>query len=116
MSVKSKIAGDFLASLAIIFLVIGLTACKTMLPVPDLAAQPVNVPYLKNSANECYYLDDFMPTPDGLVSGKSGAMNLRYYSYKTASYKEWKGVQINLAFYSSDLRCWSLFEEYYTKD
>ncbi|MCX6123635.1 MAG: hypothetical protein NTV34_02625, partial [Proteobacteria bacterium] len=98
------------------YCLLGFSACKTMFSPPSLSAQPINVPYLKNSGNECYYLDDFMPTPDGLVSGKSGAMNLRYYSYRTASYKEWRSVQINLAFYSSDLRCWSLFEEFYTKD
>lgn len=116
MRVKSKDAGDFLVGVALTFVAISLSSCKTIFTPPNFAAQPVNVPYLKNSANECYFLDDFMPTPDGLVSGRSGAMNLRYYSYKTASYKEWSAVQINLAFYSSDLRCWSLFEEYYTKD
>jgi len=93
-----------------------LASCKTMFSPPTFSAQPVNVPYLKNSSNECYFLDDFMPTPDGLVSGRSGAMNLRYYSYKVANYKELQRMQINLAFYSSDLRCWSLFEEFYTKD
>ncbi|MCX6115977.1 MAG: hypothetical protein NT027_00395 [Proteobacteria bacterium] len=90
--------------------------CKTVLFAPSTTSQAVQLPYLKNNANECYYLDDFMPTPDGLVSGRSGAMNLRYYSYRAASYKEWRGTQINLAFYSSDMRCWSLFEEFYTKD
>ena len=93
-----------------------ITSCKTMLSTSSINAQPVNVPYLKNNANECYFLDDFMPTPDGMVSGRSGALNLRYYSYKIASYKELKSVKINLAFYSSDQRCWSLFEEFYTKD
>jgi hypothetical protein len=90
--------------------------CKTLFFAPSTGPQAVQLPYLKNNANECYYLDDFMPTPDGLVSGRSGAMNLRYYTYKTASYKELRSVQVNLAFYSSDQRCWSLFEEFYTKD
>ncbi len=97
-------------------LLTSLTSCKTMFMPHSLSAQPVAVPYLKNNANECYFLDDFMPTPDGLVSGRTGALNLRYYSYKSASYKELRSVQVNLAFYSSDMRCWSLFEEFYTKD
>ena len=102
--------------LSYLFVAFWLDGCKTMFTSGDLAAQSVHLPYLKNTGNECYFLDEFMPTPDGLVSGKNGAMNLRYYSYKAASYKDWKGVQINLAFYSSDMRCWSLFEEFYTKD
>lgn len=81
-----------------------------------LATESVTLPFMKNTANECYYLDEFMPVPDGLVSGRNGALNLRYYSYKTASYKDWKNVQIHLAFYSPDNRCWSLFEEYYSSD
>lgn len=93
-----------------------LTSCKTIFSSGDVAAESVRLPPLKNSANECYYLDEFMPAPDGMVSGRSGAMNLRYYSYKAASYKDLKGIQINLAFYSSDMRCWSLFEEIYTKE
>jgi hypothetical protein len=100
----------------VVLVLFTVSGCKTIFPAPNLAAQPVNVPYLKNSSNECYFLDDFMPTPDGLVSGRNGAMSVRYYAYKTASYKEWKAVQINLAFYSSDQRCWSLFEEFYTKN
>lgn len=81
-----------------------------------LATESVSLPFMKNTANECYYLDEFMPVPDGMVSGRNGALNLRYYSYKTASYKDWKNVQIHLAFYSPDNRCWSLFEEYYSSD
>lgn len=73
----------------------------------------VQLPYLKNSANECYYLDEFMPVPDSLVAGKYGRMALRYYTYKTASYKDWDEKQVILSFYSQDDRCWSLFEESY---
>lgn len=116
MSLKSNFTKEIMRAAFGLAALMNVSACKTMFSPPSMVAQPVNVPFLKNSGNECYYLDDFMPTPDGLVSGKSGAMNLRYYSYKTASYKEWNSVQINLAFYSSDMRCWSLFEEYYTKD
>jgi hypothetical protein len=73
----------------------------------------VSLPILKNSANECYYLDDFMPVPDGLVTGKSGNLDLRYYTYKSANYKEWRLKGIMLSFYSRNGQCWSLFEEYY---
>lgn len=79
-------------------------------------AQSVHIPFLKNTPNECYFLDEFMPVPDGLVSGKSGSMDLRYYSYKTANYKEWRLKGIMLSFYSKNGRCWSLFEEYYIAD
>ena len=46
------------------------------------------LPFIKNSANECYFLDEFMPVPDNLVSGKSGGLKLRYYTYNKASYKD----------------------------
>lgn len=54
--------------------------------------------------------------PDGLVSGESGSLKLRYYTYKAASYKEWSDTHIILSFYSEDEKCWSLFEEYYVND
>lgn len=76
----------------------------------------VNLPFLKNSAEECYYLDEFMPTPSRMVTGQSGALGLRYYSYSAANYKDWEEQQVVLSFYSRDLRCWSLFEEYYVKE
>lgn len=85
--------------------------CKTM--VATGVVDPTYLPFLRNSPNECYYLDDFMPVPDGLVTGKSGSLDLRYYSYKTANYKEWSMKAIMLSFYSRNGRCWSLFEEYY---
>ena len=116
MSTKSVRVGTIKISGFILLGAILLCGCRTTWFSNDLAAETVRLPTLKNSANECYYLDEFMPTPDGMVSGKTGAMNLRYYSYKAATYKEWKGVQINLAFYSSDMRCWSLFEEFYSKE
>jgi hypothetical protein len=90
------------------------TACKTM--VSTGGVDPTFLPFLRNSPNECYYLDDFMPVPDGLVTGKSGNLDLRYYSYKTANYKEWNTKAIMLSFYSRNGRCWSLFEEYYIAD
>ncbi len=72
----------------------------------------MSLPYLKNNANECYFLDDFMPVPNNLVSGKSGSTSLRYYTYLTANYKEWKNQkEIILSFYSNDGACWSLYEE-----
>jgi len=85
--------------------------CQT--PVSTGAPDPTFLPFLKNSANECYFIDEFMPVPDGLVSGKSGALDLRYYSYKLANYKEWRAKEIMLSFYSKNGRCWSLFEEFY---
>ena len=74
------------------------------------------MPFLKNSPNECYYLDDFMPVPNDLVTGKSGSMNLRYYTYHSALYKDWGEQRIILSFYSKDQRCWTLFEEAYVVD
>jgi hypothetical protein len=93
-------------------------ACQTVTDAIGLSArvktvETVKVPYIKNSANECYFLDEFMPLPDGMVTGKSGNLSLRYYNYKAADFKDWESKQIVLAFYSSDDRCWSLFEEYY---
>ncbi len=116
MSTKSARVGTIKISTLVLLVSIIFTSCRTFMFSGDLAAESVRLPYLKNSGNECYFLDEFMPTPDGMVSGRSGAMNLRYYSYKAATYKDWKGVQINLAFYSSDMRCWSLFEEFYSKE
>ncbi len=72
----------------------------------------LSLPYLKNSGNECYYLDEFMPVPNNLVSGKSGSTSLRYYTYLGANYKDWKNQkQVILSFYSHDGTCWSLYEE-----
>lgn len=116
MSTKSARVGTIKISILFLLGSILFSSCRTFMFSNDLAAETVRLPYLKNSGNECYFLDEFMPTPDGMVSGRSGAMNLRYYNYKAASYKDWKGVQINLAFYSSDMRCWSLFEEFYSKE
>jgi hypothetical protein len=89
-------------------------SCRTLFSSTELAPLAVQLPYMKNSSNECYYLDEFMPTPDALITGRNGHLALRYYSYKGASYKEWQNTKINLSFYSNDMRCWSLFEEFYT--
>ena len=86
-------------------------SCETVVKTSmDTAVQ---LPFFKNSNNECYYLDDFMPMPDALVTGESGSLKLRYYTYKAANYKKWHNNSIVLYFYSSDNKCWSLFEEYY---
>ena len=69
---------------------------------------------MRMDATECYYLDDFMPTPDRLVTGRSSGVFLRYYNYDSAIYKIWDKDSVMLAFYSKDNRCWSLFEEYNT--
>lgn len=78
-------------------------------------ADTVRLPFIKNSANECYFLDEFMPTPDAMVTGRSGNLNLRYYTYAAANYKDWDDMQVVLSFYSNDDRCWSLFEEYFVE-
>ncbi len=91
-----------------------LSSCKTIPILSDSSALTVQIPYLKNSSNECYFLDEFMPTPDAMITGRNGTLSLRYYSYKAASYKNWENTRINLSFYSHDSKCWSLFEEFYT--
>ena len=75
---------------------------------------PVVLPFMRMDGGECYYLDDFMPTPDNMVSGKSSGLYLRYYTFRSATYKVWEQEKVMLAFYSRDNRCWSLFEEYST--
>ncbi|MBP9708310.1 MAG: hypothetical protein KBD78_11750 [Oligoflexales bacterium] len=75
----------------------------------------MSLPFIKNSPNECYYLDEFMPTPDGLVTGKYGTMDIRYYTYQNASYKDWEREHVMLSFYSRNNLCWTLFEEYYIR-
>lgn len=73
----------------------------------------LDIPFLKNSPNECYYLDEFMPVPNNMVTGQTGSLSLRYYTYEQAAFKDWTEAKIILSFYSDDNRCWSLFEEYY---
>jgi hypothetical protein len=94
------------------FAVLSANGCRTASGDNMNDPVAVYVPFIKNSPNECYYVDEFMPVPDGLVTGKTGALSLRYYSYKVANYKEWQKKHIILSFYSTDDRCWSLFEEY----
>ncbi len=93
---------------------VGAVSCTTPpLPARVPALVPVNLPYLRLAhAGECYFIDDFMPTPDTLVTGRSTGLSLRYYTYWNARYKSWAEVGIMLSFYSKDSRCWSLFEEY----
>ena len=102
------------------FLLLGLlflcASCQFLISTKKLTDQGVVLPFLKNTPNECYYLDDFMPVPNNMVTGKSGSLSLRYYTYNAASYKDWQESQIILSFYSRDSRCWSLFEEYYVLD
>ena len=97
--------------LALLFL----SACATLNFGRD--NEPLLIPYIKNSPNECYYLDEFMPIANNMVTGKSGSLNLRYYTYNKATYKDWRNKnQIVLAFYSKDGQCWSLYEEYFVND
>ena len=81
---------------------------KSLDPVDE-----TQLPFLKNSANECYFLDEFMPAPNNLVTGKSNGLDLRYYTYNSVNYKDIIASQIVLSFYSKDKSCWSLYEEYY---
>lgn len=73
----------------------------------------VMIPDLKNSEEECYFIDDFLPTPSQMVTGKNkDGLDLRYYTYDTANYKTWKDKKILLSFHStSNPKCWALFEE-----
>jgi hypothetical protein len=90
------------------------TSCISMPPDTRAMAQaPVVLPFLRlEQGGECYFIDDFMPTPDSLVMGKATGLSLRYYTYWNAQYKYWSEVGVMLSFYSRDNRCWSLFEEY----
>jgi hypothetical protein len=109
---KREFSGILLGlALAVVF---AFSGCKTSMKTAS--ADGSYLPFLKNSPNECYFLDEFMPTPDGLVKGKTGSLKLRYYSYKAASYKDWDSKHVVLSFYSSDDRCWSLFEEYFVAE
>ena len=94
--------GKFIKLLAGLFIVLNLASCRTVLGGSNLTPVSVQVPYMRNSSNECYFLDEFMPTPDSMVTGRNGTLSLRYYSYKGASYKEWANSKINLAFYSKE--------------
>ena len=88
-----------------------LAGCETLVKLEGRT--PVVLPYIKNTANECYYLDDFMPVPDSMVTGEAGLLRVRYYTYKFANYRNWQNREIVLSFYSRDEKCWSLFEEFY---
>lgn len=105
-----------LKKFAIMILLTSFTGCASLRDDDDSGPDKVQLPYLKNSANECYYLDEFMPVPDSMVAGKYGRLNLRYYTYRVAHYKDWNEKQVILSFYSQDDRCWSLYEESYIPD
>ena len=100
----------------LITVALGILAQGCVLSARVKTADTVSLPFLKNSHEECYYLDEFMPTPNRMVTGQSGALDLRYYSYNAANYKDWEEQQVVLSFYSRDQRCWSLFEEYFVKE
>lgn len=102
-------------SATLAFLAVLLSGCQLFSPkITD--PEGVVLPFIKNSANECYFLDEFMPLPNSLVTGKHGSVNLRYYTYNSANYKKYFNTRIILSFYSKDNHCWSLFEEYYVVD
>lgn len=93
---------------------VGLTACVGVPERRKDAGFAVMLPFMRMDGGECYYLDDFMPTPDNMVSGKSSGLHVRYYTFRSATYKAWEQERVMLAFYSRDNRCWALFEEYST--
>lgn len=97
-----------------VLMFICLTGCASVPERRKEAGFAVTLPFMRMDGGECYYLDDFMPTPDNLVSGKSSGLFLRYYTFRSATYKTWEQERVMLAFYSRDNRCWSLFEEYST--
>ena len=98
--------------LTICALLFSAASCKTVPEVRKDLAAPIALPMMRVEPTECYFLDDFLPTPDNMVTGRTGGMYLRYYTYKSAIYKFWERESVMLAFYSRDNRCWSLFEEY----
>lgn len=101
-------------NLALMLTTLTLIGCQASVAVKP--EEPVALPFLKNTPNECYFLDEFMPAPQRMVSGKSGSSKLRYYVYNLADYKNSQYDQVVLAFYSGDERCWSLYEERYIKN
>lgn len=115
MSIKPfEIARNNKLVLCAMALFILITSCYSVpSSVRGPAPAPVNLPFMRlEQGGECYYIDDFMPTPDSLVTGKTTGLYLRYYTYWNARYKYWSEVGIMLSFYSRDSRCWALFEEY----
>ena len=98
----------------VVSVILLLTACSTIPESRKDLSFPVEIPFMRMEPSECYYLDDFLPTPDSLVTGKNAGMYLRYYTFNSAIYKFWREEKVMLAFYSRDQRCWSLFEEYAT--
>lgn len=100
-----------------LFLLLAVVSATGCMSLPERRKDfgfAVILPFMRMDGTECYYLDDFMPTPDNMVVGKSSGLHLRYYTYRSATYKTWESERIMLAFYSRDSRCWSLFEEYST--
>ena len=101
---------------SILLCVLLLSSCTSTPPPPAVRGPspvPIILPFLRlEQGGECYFIDDFLPTPDSMVTGKNSGLYLRYYTYWNANYKYWDEVGIMLSFYSKDSRCWSLFEEY----
>ena len=106
--------GSALFCLSLAMLCSSLAACVSVPEKRKDLGVPVVLPFMRMDGAECYYLDDFMPTPDNMVSGKSSGLYLRYYTFRSATYKTWEQERVMLAFFSRDNRCWSLFEEYST--
>lgn len=91
-------------------LMLSLSGCLTRIVIrsPD----PVELPLMLNTSQQCYYIDAFLPLPNNILSGKAGLYAFRHYFYNNANYKEWVESPIALSFYSADAQCWSLYEEF----
>lgn len=109
---------DIRTTLTPLIFLFALVVVPSCIGIPEFRKDlgtPVSLPFLRMEPSECYYVDDFMPTPDNLVTGRNGGLYLRYYTYTNAIYKIWNKEKLMLAFFSKDNRCWSLFEEYATQ-
>lgn len=94
------------------FLGVHLQGCLSLFSEkPKELGAPTQIPPLRSEPEECYFLDEFMPTPDSLVTGKSQGVYLRYYTYNQATLRYLGKQKVTLSFYSRDRHCWSLFEK-----
>ena len=109
MADRINIQSAFVALLTVVMAVMT-SGCLKSLTIH--AADPVDLPLMRNTASQCYYIDEFLPLPNNVLTGRSGEYALRHYFYKKANYKEWGELPVMLSFYSKDGRCWSLYEEY----
>lgn len=112
---NDKVTQQSVKSFVLLFLTVAgsaLSACTSTSDAEKSKPVAVTLPFMRVDTSECYFIDDFLPTPDNLVTGKSSGYFLRYYTYKVAKYKDWDSAKLMLSFYSRDSRCWSLYDEH----